>query len=588
MADFRRETDVRAHNLNAGNLLQPLVTCGICMELYVDPVEFLNCLHLACGACAVEWLANSSTCPQCRENVHGTRDSHYAAAVTDAYQAIAPNSDLCRARTADERRALREKYRPGQGLVSRNQTTHDQSRRPEPPTFDFGPYTPDIAQFATGAFTAGFRQTPNMGTVSERPLSFDHAVERSTVNLENMSSPQSRCLSCGPNNATGYVCPQRVLFARHTIPAGHTICGICARFLPWRDDRNGSRCVVCTRTTCHEMEQTCRGLVTQQLQLFALQDVEFPPGWVVPLGRAFGENPYEQDTFRTYLNLHGMSLRDIFREILAFRGAAGLPRANWHGPGFSPHNTTCVDLSDKTCLYCALDLVEASLFDWWLSKQPTANLPNDHRNRRNCQYGIVCSTARRDHDHARDLNHICQPTHTDRSPGSRQQDVPDNGNRFVAESGTLSRTFPPYSPSEVIFRDKGNEPMFLCSAIHRDHRGVSTIPGRATIWSPSNVTVYFGLDGDEIEQDGVVQVLLDTRGMRWVRTSRGVVPMGCRPVVGGRMALNGSNQELYHCAVWWRGQRVPGYTSPQMGRAAISWGGSEWYVEDQYELLCWS
>ncbi|KAG9128070.1 hypothetical protein FRC07_005210 [Ceratobasidium sp. 392] len=184
MADFRREVP-SAHGPNAENLLQPLVTCGICMELFVDPVEFLNCLHLACGACAVEWLGNSSTCPQCRENVHGTRDSHYATAVADVYQAIAPNSDLCRARTAEERRTLREKYRPGRGAVSRNQTrtTRDRSQ-PEPPRFDFGPDVPDLAQLSLEAAPLN----PGQASYASVPTFFDHAAERSTVNLENLSS----------------------------------------------------------------------------------------------------------------------------------------------------------------------------------------------------------------------------------------------------------------------------------------------------------------------------------------------------------------------------------------------------------------
>ncbi|KAG9104215.1 hypothetical protein FRC06_004432 [Ceratobasidium sp. 370] len=108
--------------------------------------------------------------------------------VMKAFGAIAPNSDLCRARTADERRALREKYRPGQGLVSRNQTTRDQSQRPEPLRFDFGPYAPGVVQLATEAFPVSLGQTSNVGTLNERPPYFDYAAERSIVNLENMSS----------------------------------------------------------------------------------------------------------------------------------------------------------------------------------------------------------------------------------------------------------------------------------------------------------------------------------------------------------------------------------------------------------------
>jgi hypothetical protein len=106
-------------------------------------------------------------------------------------------------------------------------------------------------------------------------------------------------------------------------------------------------------------------------------DVEFPPGWNIPLSRAFGDNAHEQDIFRRYSRSRGMSLQDIFHEIIGLRGSNGLPRATWHGPGFAPHDSTTVGLDDKTCRYCALDLVEASLFDWWLSKRPSANLPSE-------------------------------------------------------------------------------------------------------------------------------------------------------------------------------------------------------------------
>ncbi|KDN48605.1 hypothetical protein RSAG8_02592, partial [Rhizoctonia solani AG-8 WAC10335] len=114
---FTRLTMRKTPASKAEELLRPLVTCGICMDLYVDPVALLDCLHLACGSCAKEWLEKSPTCHQCREKVRGARDSHHTAAIVETFQSIAPNSGLVLERTAKEISVLRERYRPGQGVV---------------------------------------------------------------------------------------------------------------------------------------------------------------------------------------------------------------------------------------------------------------------------------------------------------------------------------------------------------------------------------------------------------------------------------------------------------------------------------------
>jgi hypothetical protein len=112
------------------------------MELYVDPVALLDCLHLACGSCAIKWLersvgnaiplqqiphmmCRSPTCHQCRADVRGIHDSHHTTAIVEAYKTIAPDSSLCQARTPDELCALRNKYQPGQSMTARDQDQED-------------------------------------------------------------------------------------------------------------------------------------------------------------------------------------------------------------------------------------------------------------------------------------------------------------------------------------------------------------------------------------------------------------------------------------------------------------------------------
>ncbi|KAF8604556.1 hypothetical protein BDV93DRAFT_91127 [Ceratobasidium sp. AG-I] len=568
MADYGQSGGPNT-SADAEALLRPLVTCGICMELYVDPVALLNCLHLACGSCAVDWLERSSTCHQCRENVRGTRDSHHTADVVEVYRKIAPNSGLVAARSPQELLTLREKYRPGQGVTTQNESDSDEDEQ---------------SSSASGSVD-GWQQSAafNLVTGVPRTPEFRWAAG-SQIRLEN------DCLSCDPNNTTGYVCPHPCPPAdtearRHTVPFGHTICARCARYLPLRGDRN-SKCTVCTRTTCEETGQSCRTAGPRIIELSVLRDVTFSPSRSLPLTRPFGDNEYESGIFDSYATRQNLNIQDLFSQILAMRAPNGLPTAPWHGRRSGSTGASVVGLDEKVCQDCASDLVEASMFDWWLSKRSNAGLSAEVLSRPDCWYGIECRTARHNITHAQGLNHICRSTRADTTEDRGQHETPEGGNRFVADSGSLSHTFPAFSPSAVQFLDKGGEAVFLCSSIHRGDRGTMTIPGKTTMWR-SEVKVYFGLGGEEHEHDGVVQVLVDTRDMRWVRTSKGVVPTGCRPVVGGHGTFDGSNRELYHCAVWWQGQRVPGCTSEWMGRAAITWGGSMWYFEDDYEILCW-
>ncbi|CUA74116.1 hypothetical protein RSOLAG22IIIB_05406 [Rhizoctonia solani] len=421
-------------------LFQPLVTCGICMGLYVDPVALLDCLHLACGSCATEWLEKSPTCHQCREQVRGARDSHHTAAVVEAFQSIAPNSSLVLERTPKEILNLRGIYRPGQGVVV------------------------------------------------------------------------------------------------------HT---------PSRNDTLG---------TTHSI------------------DVSFPEGWGLPLAHAFGGSYYERGLFATYARQRNWNLQGLLREVLSSRGST-LQKAHWHGHPFAPSNQNTVNLDDMVCFHCASDLVEANLFEWWLAKRPESGIPFDILSRPDCTHGVECGSVQRDRDHGRAFNHICLPT-SQVDDRHNNNDVPERGDRYVANGANLDQNFPDFSPSKVIFRDKGREPVFLCSSVCQ---GGSTIPGKVTLWHDSPVSVYYGASGSEHTHSGVVQILFDTRNMHWVRTSNGTIPAGCRPVLGGLLA----DQQLFHCAVWWRGQRIPGYTARNMNHAAITWNGSEWYFRDQYELLCW-
>ncbi|KAF8674098.1 oligopeptide transporter [Rhizoctonia solani] len=562
--DRESKEDVSDHK--SEELFRSLVTCGICLQLYVDPVALLNCLHLACGACAKEWLKSSKSCHECRGPVRGVHDSHYALAVVEAYHSVAPNSSLCQERTPEVIAALREQYKPGQKLTigEESEESSDESR-------------------------SDSSESENEDNESPEEESYYRELR-----LHNDSCPF--CDRAGGSGGE-FMCP--VPCARpaddvgsRTVPVGHTICSECHRFLPTRSDLLHLHCAVCTRTTCSEFGKSCLPSLTAaevrvELELGVLRDADFRGDYELPLTHAFGDNEFERDIFRTWATNTDFSLQDLFREILAFRGSS-LPKASWHGNANEAIGSPYVSVDDKVCTSCVLDLVEASLFEWWICKRQSGaiELPEDVTTREDCWYGVECRTARHNYRHAMNYNHICRKTSIDQQTESH--DSPENGNRYVAYSGDLNTTFPAFSPSAIIFRDKGKELSFMCSSVRGTEPLADIIPGKATVWGFGyGVYVYYGEEGQEHLQDGSVQLLIDTKGMHWVPASCGVVPEGCRPVVGGRRVSAGRTLELHHCAVWWYGQRVPGYVCKDSGYAAITWGGQEWYFKDNYELLCW-
>ncbi|CAE6408806.1 unnamed protein product [Rhizoctonia solani] len=517
-------------------LFRPLVTCGICLQLYVDPVALLDCLHLACGSCAKQWLKSSESCHECRRPVRGARDSHHTLAVVEAYQSVALNSSLCQERTPEVIAALRETYKPGQQLT-------------------IGGGSEDSSGDSS--------QAEDEDSESDEEGSHSGGLRLYEANLLYPCLPSNRT----PNQGTTIAAPFVIRPARLITGA------------------------VCTRTTCSEVGKTCLpdsmgdGV---QLELGILRDVVFSSDYDFPLTHAFGDNRPEGDIFWMWATNTDFSLQDLFREIIAFRGS-NLPKASWHGNTNEAISSCHVNIDDKVCTSCALDLVEASLFEWWLSKRQsgTVELPEDVTTRDDCWYGIECRTARHNYRHASNYNHICRKTAADQQTESH--DPPENRNRYVIESSDLNDTFPAFSPSAVIFRDKGKEPSFMCSSVRGTEPLADIIPGKATIWgSGYGVSAYYGEEGQEHLQDGPVQLLIDTKNMHWVSTSRGLVPAGCRPVVGGLRICVGRTLELYHCAVWWHGQRVPGYACRESEHAAITWGGQEWYFKDNYEILCWN
>lgn len=527
-------------SINAVANFSSLMTCTICLHLFVDPVVFTDCMHLACGACAVKLFDHSGACHQCRQPVRAIHDSHSMAAMTEAYCQLNPHHG----RDVMEVTGLRLIYKPGQAITIKQ----------------------DVAEAAEAGAVESSSEEP------ERPLS------------------TSGCRCCNPGNEFGFLCPEPILDDDdNTTFPGHSRCVDCNVHLPLIPEYSSDCCAVCTRFTCHELGMRCNNtsLSSVPFSVQHLKHVRFPKKLDIGILDVIPVR-HEREVLIKYAQDHSIGTQVLFETILRFRQGRGLQRASWQGIGRHPFQPYIVKEDDMVCYACARSLVSGNLVDWWQSAHRT--LVSAHRP--SCQFGISCPQALVDEHHAQAYNHMCSPIN-----GSGPNSLRDSTSSFEGGSRTernqieLDHPNPfPFSSSEVQSRGQEGEPTFLCSVVIQSQGVQVSVPGRVVLRADGAAAYYLRGD-EELTHGGMVRLLFDTQNMHWVHTSRGQIPPGCRPVLGGLDTRDEDGaQELYHCAAWYKGRRVLGYTSRGMRCAHISLGvdGRTGRISDNYELLCWA
>ncbi|KAG8685577.1 hypothetical protein FRC08_013039 [Ceratobasidium sp. 394] len=466
---------------------------------------------------------------------------------------------------------MRSKYKPGQVITIRD-------------PYDYGDdnFSDGLGRFDEGGDED---QGEDEGEDDAHSVDTDLAIALAR-SFEHRPLSTSGCPCCNLGNGLGYLCPDPIMDGTSVLVSpGHAKCAACDRQIPLIP--NSVCCAVCTRTACPELGPawTCEP-DAPTFPIRPLEDIRFPAGPDSSLLRYFTIE-YERKAIVTYARDQKLSALGLFENVLRHHGGQGLPRASWHGLGQEPLDPQIVKLSDRVCYSCAKDLVAANVFEWWKSVRPTLSQYPHLLSRPNCKFGIACSQAQTDAWHARANNHICLPTRGNHPNDIRNQTgACEDGNRMVCQQHELRAQAPfPFSPSELQFRDKGGEPVFLCSSVVPSAEGgASTIPGKMTLWA-DRVAAYYAFGGGEHEAQGTIRLLIDTQNMCWVRTSRGQIPAGYRPVFGGIHQMSGDS--FYHCAVWWKGQRVPGLVQAGQDFACITWNGEVCTIGAEYELLCW-
>ncbi|KAF5326663.1 hypothetical protein D9619_004254 [Psilocybe cf. subviscida] len=158
------------------------------------------------------------------------------------------------------------------------------------------------------------------------------------------------------------------------------------------------------------------------------------------------------------------------------------------------------------------------------------------------------------------------------------QEAPPSGFRVPL---TTQAAFPDNAQAgPAPFHDLDGSPVFIGSALME--RSVHPCKIGPHL-QPSCVAVPYG--GTEFTHHGRYDLLpYRAQDMEWVPTSQGHIPQGRRAVEGG---YEESGSKLYHAAASINGLKVPGKAGEHLGGARISFGGQEYEISDNYDLLCW-
>ncbi|KAF8247605.1 hypothetical protein K440DRAFT_295769 [Wilcoxina mikolae CBS 423.85] len=337
-------------------LLEKQLTCSICAELYVDPILVQPCSHSFCGSCAARWLLTSCSCPSCRGKVVDTKPNTTATGLVDILLLRFPEKK----RPADEMEELKAIYKPGQKIT--------------------------IFQ-------------------DDEYISEDEDDENWPED-----SRWDPCECCFPDNEHGYICPRPMdgvydYVDRSSPFMDHVKCASCNRSIPigWKP----YQCDICTDVCCGSMfgcpekaPGETRGYIA------SVEDQTFGPsndGITAPTDRRWRLfNRIEQERLVKYVSGNGMSWEktvgeQVVRQIL-------IPGNHLLGV-------------QNLCKACASNLFETNLMKWWIWYQENSQIEDE---RVKCWYGYQCRTQNHNSDHAKRLNHACEPI----PPEQRRNNAP--------------------------------------------------------------------------------------------------------------------------------------------------------------------
>eukprot|EP00742_Colponemidia_sp_Colp-10_P004278 GILJ01004563.1.p1 GENE.GILJ01004563.1~~GILJ01004563.1.p1 ORF type:complete len:508 (+),score=59.34 GILJ01004563.1:89-1525(+) len=327
--------------------------CGICREILHDCVSLVPCLHNFCGACLSDWAKSNTQCPSCRVTVREVRKNHTLSNVIGSLLIAHPDQR----RHADDIADMNQRNR----IKSDTMLMRD--------------------------LTSDGHDSDGSEDYSDSSAHFDENVDE--------------CRECvTPRASDRFMCDP--------VHKDHLICTSCSDRFPRRTVVGVPQaCVGCSKPFCgpywgcsHSNYRSFK-----PLQEYTFNNI--PP-------HTFRRNQYELGVVRNVLTAKSMSIQDLFTTMLP-----KLDGSNWTFPlasgllgiGTLAVGAATVSVKSTTflCNGCATHAF-AELCYKFRESLPAEDLPAEVTSRVNCWYGRDCRTQSTNLEHAKRLNHVCDPT----------------------------------------------------------------------------------------------------------------------------------------------------------------------------------
>lgn len=335
--------------------------CCICLNIWHDVVTVTPCLHNFCNACFSRWYrrlkikGSNFMCPQCRSDVYSVGRNYSLQNIIE--DMLKNNPSLKR---SDE------------DIIQLNKDSIVQSN----------------------IMIIGNNIASQKSTFSSRSVSND---ESSNEEIE----PQ--CLQCQGSGGR-FHCDANT---------AHLQCQSCWGWMPLRTDIDvPQKCVGCRKILCSAYWDSQNAIHPNSFYVPCIDDALLPMvGRFLPTipERTHAGNHVEQDITKNYIRERGKTVHEIVHEWIIKLDTGEIDQPNLSAAPMQP-----ITSATHLCNACS-QIVAAHILHWFRLSIPKSELPPYVARREDCWWGHDCRTQHHNLDHARKLNHVCEPTRRARS-----------------------------------------------------------------------------------------------------------------------------------------------------------------------------
>eukprot|EP00668_Euglena_longa_P016178 GGOE01020399.1.p1 GENE.GGOE01020399.1~~GGOE01020399.1.p1 ORF type:complete len:692 (+),score=171.69 GGOE01020399.1:25-2076(+) len=449
MAPRRKRTKRTATASMAGPLMKRMedsLSCGICHQVFHDPVLCVPCMHNFCAGCFSQWMVSCSECPRCRVNVVEVRRNHAVRSMAEEYLLVRPElrrspMDLAEldAKNVVTTETLRVKRVALEDVfIQSAKGREDELDDLQSDATELEFERPPLGPWSTAGESpwGGVRLVPLFGSGT---LAF-------AGQCSACSRPDRHQFRCPPAEAPHHTCTAcHQLFPVNPVSGVHVQCGRCSAFYcgNYWDCFSVVGSGALRRLRDHEMTKLpANALGGNAFELEVLQDylahrsrsvakvwtqcLDRLPAWRVACSDvgwaahaaattiAEKGDKLAEEPMPSLIDLDGTE--EIVAELMEDEAPPATPAEVGVEKEARPH-TIGLDAevaplppfltADHVCCQSCAEEVFAVLIFLYRLDLPSAKLPIAIRGRPYCWYGKDCHLQRYDEAHCRQYNHAC-------------------------------------------------------------------------------------------------------------------------------------------------------------------------------------